>query len=124
LIYYDIYEVYIKNVGEMKMMRVEVLSSPSKGTVSILMRKIHDNNIREMLQNGEVKAIGLVQGNAAEIIMAADVAEKASNVEVSEVIGNCPQHIIMIGIFGDLDAVKESLNAIQLWKKDENKGHI
>ena len=51
--------------------------------------------------------------------MAADVAEKASNVEISEINGNCPQHITMIGIFGDIAAVNEAINAIKTWEKED-----
>jgi microcompartment protein CcmL/EutN len=72
-----------------------------------------------MLHTEKVTAIGLVQGSVADVIIAADVAEKASNVEVSEINGNCPQHITMIGIFGDVAAVTEALNAIHTWEKEE-----
>ena len=101
------------------MLTIKTLNSPSKGTMRILTRKVCDDQIKEMLQVGKVKAIGLVQGSVADVIMASDVAEKASNVEVSEINGNCPQHITMIGIFGDVAAVTEALNAIHIWEKEE-----
>ena len=101
------------------MLTIKILNSPSKGTMRILQRKACDDQIKEMLQNGKVMAIGLVQGSVADVIMAADVAEKASNVEISEINGNCPQHITMIGIFGDIAAVNEAINAIKTWEKED-----
>ena len=75
------------------MLTIKILNSPSQGTMRILQRKVCDDQIKEMLQNEKVRAIGLVQGSVVDIIMAADIAEKASNVEISEINGNCPQHI-------------------------------
>jgi ethanolamine utilization microcompartment shell protein EutS len=108
-----------KNKREKKMLTVKILNSPSKGTMRILERKVCDDQIKEMIQNRKVMAIGLVQGSVADVIMAADVAEKASNVEISEINGNCPQHITMIGVFGDIAAVNEAINAIRTWEKDD-----
>lgn len=101
------------------MLTVKILNSPSKGTMRILQRKVCDEQIKEMLQDEKVRAIGLVQGSVADVIMAADVAEKTSNVEISEINGNCPQHITMIGIFGDITAVNEAINAIKTWEKED-----
>ena len=103
------------------MLTIKILNSPSQGTMRILQRKVCDDQIKEMLQNEKVRAIGLVQGSVADIIMAADIAEKASNVEISEINGNCPQHITMIGMFGDVAAVNEAINAIRTWEKDDTK---
>lgn len=103
------------------MLTIKILNSPSQGTMRILQRKVCDDQIKEMLQNEKVRAIGLVQGSVADIIMAADIAKKASNVEISEINGNCPQHITMIGMFGDVAAVNEAINAIRMWEKDDTK---
>jgi microcompartment protein CcmL/EutN len=51
------------------------------------------------------------------MIYAADIAEKAADVRVFDLKGTCPQHLTMIGIFGDIAAVKASLEAIEA---DEN----
>lgn len=101
------------------MLTIKILNSPSKGTMRILQRKVCDEQINEIIQDEKVRAIGLVQGSVADVIMAADVAEKASNVEISEINGNCPQHITMIGIFGDIAAVNEAINAIKTWEKED-----
>jgi microcompartment protein CcmL/EutN len=52
-----------------------------------------------------------------DMIAAADVAEKAANVRVFDLKGICPQHITMIGIFGNVADVKAGLAAIEA---DEN----
>lgn len=101
------------------MLTIRTLNSPSKGTIRIIARKVCDDQIKDMLHTEKVTAIGLVQGSVADVIIAADVAEKASNVEVSEINGNCPQHITMIGIFGNVAAVTEAINAIHTWEKEE-----
>lgn len=103
------------------MLTIKILNSPSQGTMRIIQRKVCDEQMKVMLQNEKVRAIGLVQGSVADIIMAADIAEKASNVEISEINGNCPQHITMIGMFGDVAAVNEAINAIRMWEKDDTK---
>lgn len=56
------------------MLTVKILNSPSKGTMRILQRKVCDDQIKEMLQNEKVRAIGLVQGSVVGVIMAADVS--------------------------------------------------
>lgn len=101
------------------MLTIKILNSPSKGTMRIRQCKVCDDQIKEMLQDEKVRAIGLVQGSVADVIMAPDVAEKASNVEISEINGNCPQHITMIGIFGDIAAVNEAINAIKTWETED-----
>ena len=58
-------------------------------------------------------AVGLVQGKLVDMIAAADVAEKAADVRVFDLRGLCPQHITMIGIFGDIADVKASIAAIE-----------
>ncbi len=58
-------------------------------------------------------AVGLIQGKLIDMIAAADVAEKAGDVRVFDLRGLCPQHITMIGIFGDIADVKASIEAIE-----------
>jgi len=48
-----------------------------------------------------------------DMIAAADVAEKAADVRVFDLKGICPQHITMIGIFGDIAEVKASIAAVE-----------
>ena len=49
--------------------------------------------------------------NAAET--EATVAEKAASVRVFDLKGICPQHVTMIGIFGDIADVNASVKAIK-----------
>lgn len=99
------------------MLAVEIINSPSKGVVAILLHKINDECIKEKLKNGVVNSIGLIQGRLVDIIAAGNIAEKASDVDIAEISGICPQHISMIGIFGDTASVAEALKSIDLWEK-------
>jgi microcompartment protein CcmL/EutN len=69
---------------------------------------------KKVFAEGEIPftAVGLVQGKLVDMIAAADVAEKAGNVRVFDLRGLCPQHITMIGIFGDIADVQASIAAI------------
>ena len=100
------------------MLTIKTMNSPSAGVIRILMRKISDDHIKEDLQKGLITSLGLVQGQLAEILVAADIAEKASAVEVAEINGICPQHITLIGVFGDTSAVSEALQAIENFSKN------
>ena len=100
------------------MLTMQTINTPSEGTIRILLRKINDHGIKEKLQNGLVNSVGLIQGQLAEIITAGDIAEKASNVEIAEITGICPQHTTMIGVFGDTAAVSEALQAVGNWEKN------
>jgi len=91
------------------MLTIKTINSPSRGTINIILRKIQEESIKSKLDKGTYNSLGLVQGPLAEIIVAGDIAEKASNVDVAEIQGVCPQHIAMIGVFGDTAAVSEAL---------------
>ena len=63
-------------------------------------------------------AIGLVQGKLIEMIYAADIAEKAVGVTVEDIKGSCPQHMILLAIFGDTASVEAAINEIKLKMKE------
>lgn len=115
---YHKYDIKRNSEGD-AMLTIKILNNPSAGTLRILQRKVCDDEIMRNMQRNEIRAVGLVQGNVADIIMAADVAEKASTVEISEINGICPQHITMIGVFGDIAAVNEAMNAIKVYEKND-----
>jgi microcompartment protein CcmL/EutN len=48
-----------------------------------------------------------------EMIVAADIAEKAVGVTVADVRGSCPQNMILIAIFGDTASVEAALKEIR-----------
>ncbi|HID55616.1 TPA: BMC domain-containing protein [Candidatus Poribacteria bacterium] len=96
-------------------MRVELINAPTEGTVRRLCRRMRylDEREREDIRSRRWGAVALIQGPLAEIFTAADRAEKAANVIVEEIIGNCPQQIIVMAIFGDTSAVQAAVNAIK-----------
>lgn len=91
-------------------MEIRIIKSPSAGTVDILMR-------RKSSPNSSVPpvtdAIGLVQGRMIEMVVAADIAEKAVGVTVEDIRGSCPQNMIMLAIFGDTASVEAALAQIR-----------
>lgn len=93
-------------------MDIRLIRSPSNGCLKILEKrtnfKFHDY---------KPGGIGLVQGKIIEMIEAADIAEKTSNVEILDVRGSCPQNFVMLAIIGEISAVEEALNRILLNKK-------
>lgn len=48
-----------------------------------------------------------------EMVVAADIAEKAVGVTVEDVKGSCPQNMIMLAIFGDTASVESALSQIK-----------
>lgn len=100
------------------MLSIQTINSPSEGTFSILSRKVLDNQVKEKMEDGSFESIGLMQGQLAEILVAGDIAQKASNVEITEITGLCPQHVVLIGVFGDTASVAEALKAVRSWIKN------
>ena len=98
-------------------MEFRVIKSPSKGTIDILMKRLGTNASNEL---SCVDAIGLVQGKMINMICAADIAEKAVGVTVSDVRGSCPQNMIMIAMFGDTASVESAITEI---KRNLEKGN-
>lgn len=95
------------------MMIIRFINNISPGTIEILSRKIDDKRVKELIAQNNVSALGLCQGDIAEMIVASDIAEKSSNVIVGEITGNCPQHFVCLGIFGDTASVKNALGALE-----------
>ncbi|MGI5908204.1 MAG: BMC domain-containing protein [Christensenellales bacterium] len=104
------------------MLTVSFINTPTKGTVRILLRRIFDDAVKEKLNNGLITAIGFIQGPIATVLAAGDIAEKTSDVEIAEIVGNCPQHITMVGVFGDTSSVSEALKAVEAWGKETGNG--
>lgn len=68
-----------------------------------------------------IDAIGLVQGRMIEMIVAADVAEKAVGVTVEDIRGSCPQNMVLLAIFGDTASVESALSEIKRQLKEGNE---
>ncbi len=93
---------------------IQFISHPSSGVKNMLAQRLGPHGKKIFAEDGfEFSAVGLLQGKLVDMILAADIAEKAASVEVFDLRGLCPQHITMIGIFGDVSAVKASLDAIK-----------
>lgn len=91
-------------------MDIRIIKSPSAGTVDILLRrKGSDRNTLPPCTD----AIGLVQGKLIDMVVAADIAEKAVGVTVEDIRGSCPQNMILLAIFGDTASVESALAQIQ-----------
>ena len=91
-------------------MDIRIIKSPSAGTVDILLRrKGSDRNTPPPCTD----AIGLVQGKMIDMVVAADIAEKAVGVTVEDIRGSCPQNMILLAIFGDTASVESALAQIQ-----------
>ena len=97
-------------------MDFRIIKSPSRGTMDILARRAGipmDSDCRK------AGAVGLVQGKMIEMVVAADIAEKAVGVTVSDVRGSCPQNMILIAIFGDTASVESAIREIRARIKEE-----
>jgi hypothetical protein len=91
-------------------MDFRIIKSPSKGTIDLLFRR-KGSASSVLIENYD--AVGLVQGRLIDMVFAADIAEKAAGVVVEDIKGHCPQHLIMIAIFGDTASVEAAIQEIQ-----------
>lgn len=91
-------------------MKIQFIKAPTPGVLVMLSRRAAD---RARILGSNPGAVGLVQGALADIITAADVAEKAAEVWVEEIRGICPQHFAMIAIFGEIAEVATALDAVR-----------
>lgn len=91
-------------------MDIRIIKSPSAGTVDILLRR--KGSARNTLPPC-TDAIGLVQGKMIDMVVAADIAEKAVGVTVEDIRGSCPQNMILLAIFGDTASVESALAQIR-----------
>ena len=93
-------------------LNIQFITHPGPGVIEILMTRMGASG-RKTLDLIDFSAVGLVQGRVVDMIYASDIAEKAAKVHVFDLKGTCPQHLTMIGIFGEVEAVRTALNAIR-----------
>ncbi|MEG0157009.1 MAG: BMC domain-containing protein [Anaerovoracaceae bacterium] len=98
-------------------MEYRIIKSPSKGAIDILLRR-KGSGMNNALPCAD--AIGLVQGRMIDMVVAADVAEKAVGVTVEDIKGTCPQNMILLAIFGDTASVESAMKEIKI-KLEEGK---
>lgn len=106
------------------MLTIKAIHTPSRGTIRSLSRRIADDAVKQKLNDGMITSIGFIQGPMSTVFVAGDVAEKTSNVEIAEIVGNCPQHIIVMGVFGDTSSVLEALRAVETWEKNDRDSTV
>ena len=98
--------------GSFMALNIQFITHPGPGVIEVLMSRM-GTGAKKTLGIVDFSAVGLVQGRLVDMIYACDIAEKAANVHVFDLKGICPQHLTMIGIFGDIAAVKAGLDAIR-----------
>ncbi len=98
-------------------MDFRIIKSPSDSTKDILRRRMGGNSKTDL---DSVDAIGLVQGKLIDMVYASDIAEKAVGVTVEDIRGTCPQHMVLLGIFGDTSSVESAIIEIKLKMKEGN----
>ncbi len=93
-------------------LNIQFITHPGPGVVEILMSRMGVAG-KKTLDLIDFSAVGLVQGKLVDMVYAADIAEKTASVHVFDLKGTCPQHLTMIGIFGEIAAVRTALDAIE-----------
>ncbi len=91
-------------------MDFHIIKQPSQGVVRILESR---SLLRDFFQDERFDTIGLVQGKLGEMLVAADIAEKAAHVQALEIKGSCPQQFTLLALFGSTASVAEALDQIQ-----------
>lgn len=92
-------------------LKIHVMKTVSEGTKKIIMRRARMEELEELFRI--YPALALCNGNVSDLIYASDLAQKASEVEVFEINGNCPQHLTCLAILGSAAAVDEAVDRIR-----------
>jgi ethanolamine utilization microcompartment shell protein EutL len=92
-------------------LNIQFITHPGPGVIEILTSRMGAGG-KKTLEVIDFSAVGLVQGRLVDMMYAADIAEKAADVHVFDLKGTCPQHMTMVGIFGEIAAVKAALDAV------------
>ena len=92
-------------------MKIEIINAPSKAFLEMILNNVRLSD-RKRLEIAHPGAVGLIQASLIDLFKSADLAEKASDITTVLVLGNCPQHIQMLAIFGKQAGVKTALNKI------------
>lgn len=96
-------------------MDIRLIQRPSDATLEILKTRSKLN-----FENYKPGAVGLIQGKIIEMMVASDIAYKASGVMVSDVRGSCPQNFVLLAIVGEAEEVRVALESIKA-KSEEMK---
>lgn len=93
-------------------MKTRIINAPTPDIVAMLKRRM-PGEFRSRLDLLRIDAIGLLMLPVPDLYFYADLASKSANVVVSEIFGNCPQHITTLAIFGEVAAVNEAMRMIE-----------
>ena len=91
-------------------MEFRIIKAPSQGAIDILMR---GKGSARTETPPCMEAVGLVQGRMIEMVVAADIAEKAVGVTVEDIRGSCPQNMSLLANFGETASVESALRDIK-----------
>lgn len=94
------------------MIHFRLIRQPTGPTVELVKTRLW-RGTKDRFDEFEFDAIGLVQGYAIEMLAAADIAEKAAPVQVAEILGLCPQHFTLLGVFGAAESVETAISAVE-----------
>ena len=94
--------------------RYQFISKPDDHTLRMIRGKMRPDQRKAMEEFGDdgIGAVLLVEGSIPDMLFCADIAVKASDVGAYEIVGNCPQSFITIGIMGKIRSVQTALKAI------------
>lgn len=92
-------------------MDTRIIKSPTTGTIAMLDRR--RSLSKPLNEYDQYDTIGLIQGKLIEMVVAADIAEKAAGVFVEEIRGLCPQHFALLAVFGDTASVEAAIIAVE-----------
>ena len=97
---YQLPDLLIEKVNRegMTSMKIHIMKTVSEGTRQIIMRRARMEGLDVLFQ--EHSALAVLNG------------KKASDVEVFEISGNCPQHLTCLAILGSASAVDEAVKRI------------
>lgn len=93
-------------------MKIELIKAPTAAFLEMILNNIRVSD-RKRIEGIHWGAVGLIQAKLIDLYRAADLAEKASDVIAALVMGNCPQHIQMLALFGKQAGVKTALDKIR-----------
>lgn len=91
--------------------KIRVMKTVSEGTKEIILRRAKVNDLEKLFH--ENSALALIHGDLCDMIYASDAAQKASAVQVFEIMGNCPQHMTCLGILGDAASVETAVQRVR-----------
>ncbi|HWR38371.1 MAG TPA: BMC domain-containing protein [Patescibacteria group bacterium] len=93
------------------MLNSRIIRAPRPAVIAMLMRRM-PGELRRQVEEANFDAVGLIQTSLPNLFYYTDMAQKAGNVIVAEIHGNCPQHVSTVAFFGSNEAVNAAMTAI------------